>query len=387
MNFMRQFLALLRMSSSGIMQRPGPVLTITIGVTCAVGVLVAMLALGSGARRQVLAGVREDRVVVNSHGARGIESSIPRDEADTVRDLPGIKKGNDGKPLVEFQSVVPIEARRRVTDARIFFPLVGITGGPADTDPDLHLTEGRVFRPGLHELIASHPCVRQFSGFEIGDKRSIGGVEWSIVGHFSQGDTQQCAVLADAETLMSIFHNNTYTQATATLQSPADYSILQRALESNPTLHLEVHHERESREEGIRQLNALLNFAAYFVGSIMAIGATLGAVNSLYTIVDSRRREIATLRAIGFGAAPVGAAILCESILLALPGALLGVILAWALFQRMSVSPFGFSFLLDVTPRLAVIGVLWALAMGLIGGVLPALRAARVPVTTALRAT
>jgi len=107
----------------------------------------------------------------------------------------------------------------------------------------------------------------------------------------------------------------------------------------------------------------------------------------LYSIVDSRRREIATLRAIGFGSAPVGAAILCESIVLALPGALLGVLLAWALFQRMSVSPFGFSFLLDVTPRLAVIGVLWALAMGLFGGLLPAWRATRVPVTTALRAT
>ena len=387
MNFVRQFLALLRMSLSGILRRPGSALTIIIGVTCAVGVLVSMLAMGSGARRQVMAGVREDHVVVNSHGARGIQSSIPRDEADTVRDLPGIKKGKDGKPLVEFQSVVPIEARRRVTDRRVFFPLVGITGAPTDNDPDLQLTEGRVYRPGLHELIASHPCVRQFTGFEIGDKRSIGGVDWTIVGHFSQGDNQLCVVLADAETLMAVFHNNAYTQATATVQSAADYSVLQHALESNPTLHLEVRHERETREEGIRQLNALLNFAAYFVGSIMAIGATLGAVNSLYSIVDSRRREIATLRAIGFGSAPVGAAILCESIVLALPGALLGVLLAWALFQRMSVSPFGFSFLLDVTPRLAVIGVLWALAMGLFGGLLPAWRATRVPVTTALRAT
>jgi putative ABC transport system permease protein len=163
--------------------------------------------------------------------------------------------------------------------------------------------------------------------------------------------------------------------------------VLRRALESNPTLHLEVRHEREAREEGIRQLNGLLNFAAYFVGSIMAVGATLGAVNSLYTIIDSRRREIATLRALGFGSAPVAAAILCESMVLALPGALLGVLLARALFHNMAVSPFGFSFLLDVTPRLAVIGMLWALAMGLLGGLLPALRAARVPVTTALRAT
>jgi putative ABC transport system permease protein len=192
-------------------------------------------------------------------------------------------------------------------------------------------------------------------------------------------------VLTDAEILMSTFNSNTYTEATATLRSPADYGLLQRAIASNPSLHLEVRHEREAREEGIRRLNGLLNFAAYFVGSIMAIGATLGAVNSLYSMVDARRREIATLRAIGFGAAAVAASILCESIVLALPGALLGVLLAWALFQRMAVSPFGFSFLLDVTPALALIGVLWALAMGLIGGLLPALRAARVPVTTALR--
>ena len=388
MNFTRQFLALLRMSLAGITRRPAAVLTIIIGVTCAVAVLVSMLAMGSGARRQVLAGVHEDRVVVNSHGASGILSSIPREEADTVRSLPGIKRGSDGKPLVEFQSVVPIEARRRVTGARIFFPLVGITGGPfSEADPELHLTEGRAFRGGLHELIASRPCVRQFTGFGIGDKRSIGGVDWTIVGHFDQGDSQQCAVLADAEILMSTLNSNTYTQATATLRSPADYEVLRNALESNPTLHLEVRHEREAREEGIKQLNALLNFAAYFVGSIMAIGATLGAVNSLYSIVDSRRREIATLRAIGFGSAPVAAAILCESMVLALPGALLGVLLARALFDRMAVSPFGFSFLLDVPPGLAVIGVLWALAMGLIGGLLPALRAARVPVTTALRAT
>ena len=118
----------------------------------------------------------------------------------------------------------------------------------------------------------------------------------------------------------------------------------------------------------------------------MAVGATLGAVNSLYSIVDARRRELATLRAIGFGSGAIVAATLVESMLLALPGALLGAALAWIFFHGMAVSPFGFSFQLDVTPQLAEIGIVWALAMGLIGGLLPALRAARVPVTTALRA-
>jgi putative ABC transport system permease protein len=387
MNFLRQFFALLRMSLSGVTQRPSSLLTIVIGVTCAVAVLVSMLSMGSGARRQVLAGVREDRVVVTSHGASGLLSSIPRDAAETVRGLPGIRRGSDGKPEVDFQYIVVIEARRRITDRRTFFPLIGVTRPPfADAQSDVYLTEGRSFQPGLHELIATTPCVRQFTGFAIGDKRPIAGADWTIVGHYDQKDVQQCVVLTDAEILMSTYSSNTYTQATATLNSLADYGVLQRALEQNPSLHLEVKHESEAREEGIRQLNGLLNFAAYFVGSIMAIGATLGAVNSLYSIVDSRRREIATLRALGFGPVAVAASILCESILLALPGALLGVLLAWALFHRMAVSPFGFSFLLDVTPRLAVIGVVWALAMGLIGGLFPAVRAARVPVTTALRA-
>jgi putative ABC transport system permease protein len=388
LNFCRQFLALLRMSLSGATQRLGSVLTIVIGVACAVAVLVSMLAMGSGARRQVLAGVHEDRVIVNSRGASGIQSSIPRDQADTVRDLPGIKRGSDGKPMVDFQSIVLIEARRRITGRRSFFPLVGVTSPPfADAQPELHLTAGRSFQPGLHEIVANTPCARQFTGFAIGDKRAIGGADWTVVGHYVEGDVQQCTVLADAESLMSTFNSNTYTQATATLQSPAAYDALRSALESNPALHLEVRREAEAREEDIKGLNGLLNFAAYFVGLIMAIGATLGAVNSLYSIVDARRSDIATLRAIGFGSAAVAASILCESILLALPGAVLGVALAWALFHRMAISPFGFSFLLDVTPKLAVIGVVWALAMGFIGGLLPALRAARLPVTAALRAT
>ncbi len=388
MTFARQFVALLLMSLSGLTRRVGSVLTITIGVTCAVGVLISMLSMGTGARRQALGNVRDDRVVLNSLGARGIQSSVPRDQADTIRDLPGIRKGSDGKPIVEFQTMVLLEGRRRVTGTRIFFPLIGTTGAPFDEfQPEMRLTEGRVFHPGLHELIASVPCVRQFTGFEIGAARPIRGIDWTIVGHFEQGDAQQCIVLTDAEILMSTFSSNTYTQVSAMLQSPGDYAALRHELEAHPTLHLEVRRERDAIEEGIRQLNGLLNFAAYFVGSIMAIGATLGAVNSMYAIVDSRRREIATLRAIGFGSASIVASILCESILLALPGALLGMMLAWALFHRMSVSPFGFSFRLDVSAGLAAVGVIWALAMGLIGGLLPALRAARVAVTEALRAT
>jgi putative ABC transport system permease protein len=388
MNFLRQFGALLTMSLAGARQRLGSILTIIIGVTCAVAVLVSMLSMGSGARRQALGNVRDDRVVLSSLGARGIGSSIPRDEAEKVLALPGIRSGSDGKPIVMFQTIVPIEARRRVTGTRLFFLLLGVTGAPlSEYQPELRLTEGRMFRPGLHELIAGNSCTRQLTGFGLGDQRAVRGIDWTIVGHFDFGNTQQCFVFTDAETLMPTFSSNTYTQVLAMLKSPAEFPGFKGALEANPSLHLEVLPERDAVEEGIKQFTGLLNFAAYFVGSIMAVGATLGAVNSLYSIVDSRRREIATLRALGFANRPIVASILCESILLALPGALLGGLLAWALFHRMAVSPFGFSFQLDVTPTLAVIGIVWALAIGLVGGLLPAVRAARVPVTTALRAT
>ncbi len=387
MSFGRQFTALLLMNLAAVRARFGAVLTIVIGVACAVGVLVSMLAMGTGARVQALGEARADRVVVTSLGAVGIQSNIPRDEAASVRDLPGIKKGADGKPIVVFQAFVPIEARRRVTGARTFFPLIGVTGASLkDYEPEMHLTDGRMFRPGLHELAASNACVRQYTGFELGAKREIRGIDWIIVGHFDQGHSQQCVVSTDAEALMSVFSRNTYNNVVLMLRSAGDFATFNKALAANPALHLEARPEPQAVEEQLKQFTQLLNFTAYFVGSIMAVGATLGAVNSLYAIVDSRRRELATLRAVGFRSGPIALAMLCESILLALPGALLGCLLAWVFFHGMAVSPFGFSFQLDVTPTLAVIGIAWALFMGLIGGLLPAIRAGRVPVTTALRA-
>jgi putative ABC transport system permease protein len=387
MSFIRQFFGILHVNLSGITQRAGSVLTIIIGVTCTVGVLVSMLAMGTGARRQEVENVREDAVVLNSTGARPGGSTISKEEAAIVRNLPGIRKDSKGEPMIDLEALAMIEGRRRVTGVRIYFPVVGVPAYQAEHRPEMHFTSGRMFRPGLYELIASHPCVRQFTGFEIGDRRPIRGHDWVVVGHFEQGDTQQCVVLADVNTIMSAFARNTYSQITVRLQSPGDYAVLHDAVQANPALHLEVLHERQAREDTFKELNALLDFVSYFVGAIMAIGATLGAVNAQYAMVDSRRRELATLRAIGFGPGALVASILVESVLLALPGALLGGFLAWAFFNGLSASPFGYSFRLAVTPALAVLGIAWALVMGLVGGLLPALRATRIPVTTALRAT
>ena len=387
MTALRQFAGILALNLAGIGVRLGSVLTIVVGVTCAVGVLVSMLAMGAGARAQELAGVSNDDVVLSGTGGRGIQSNIPKSEAAAVRDLPGIKKNSKGEPMVTFQTFLPFEGRRRVTGRRIFFPLIGSSSTFDEPSPNFRFTAGRPFKRGLHELIASNPCVRQFTGFELGDRRPLRGADWTIVGHFDQGSAQQCIVFADVDTLMSTFGRNSYTRVSATLESPDRFDALRAAVQADPSLHLEVRHEREVVQDDFRQLNALLDFVSYFVGSIMAVGATLGAVNSLYAIVDARRRELATLRALGFRALPIFAAVLVEAMLLALPGALLGGLLAWLLFNGLAASPFGFSFKLAVTPALAVLGIVWALVMGLVGGLLPALRAGRVSVTTALRAT
>ena len=386
MNFARQCFAIVSVNLSEVTQRAASVLTIIVGVACAVGVLVSMLAMGTGARRQEMGEVRADHVVLITSGARYRQSNISRDEAAAILQLPGVRKGAEGEPIVVLESMFPIEGRRRVTGNRIYFPLVGTTQTLTHYQPELRFAGGRMFQPGLHELIASNPCARQFTGFEIGDRRPIHGNDWTIVGHFEEGQAQQCIVYADVDSMMSTFHQNSYASVMVRLQSAADFDALRDAIKANPSLHLEAKHESDVVEDDFKQLNAILDFVSYFVGTIMAIAATLGAVNSLYAIVDSRRRELATLRAIGFGSGAIVVSILVESILLALPGALLGSVLAWLLFNGLSASPFGYSFQLAVTPSLVALGIAWALGMGLLGGLLPALRAARVPVTTALRA-
>jgi len=387
MRFPGQLFAILRVNLSGMSQRIGSVLTIIVGVTCAVGVLVSMLAMGTGAREQELGNARADRVILMTTGTRLGQGSITREEAAVVLGLPGVRKDAKGDPVVVLESMVFIEGRRRGTGNRIYFPLVGVTPNVSEYAPEIHFTAGRTFSRGLHELVAGNPCARQFKDFEIGARRPLHGGDWTIDGHFDLGQEQQCTVYADVGSIMTAFARNTYSSIRVMLQSPEAYAVFRDAVTNNPTLHLDVHHERDAIEEAFKPLNSILNFVSLFVGTIMAIAATLGAVNSLYAMVDSRRREMATLRAIGFGSGAVVVSVLLESMLLALPGALLGSLLAWLLFNGLSASPFGYSFRLSVTFSLAVLGIEWALAMGLLGGLLPALRAARMPVTTALRAT
>lgn len=387
MHLVRQFWALLLMNLAGVPARLGLVCTIVLGVTCAVGVLVSMLAMVVGAREETLGTASPNRAVLTSIDAPSTaQSNVSRDDLPQIEQLPGIRRNAAGKPIVALQLVVFIQARSRADRSRAGFPLIAVTPGFTDYQPELRITAGRMFRPGLHELIASDKCARQYEGFSVGSKRHLRGGEWVVVGNFVLPSTV-CLVFADGATILSATGRQTYNQANVMLESPAAFADLTRALKADPALHLKAQHQADVLAQNTSQLDGLLNFASYFLGAIMALAATIGAANSLYAIVEGRRRELATLRAVGFNGAPIVASIVLESVLLAVPGALLGALLAWLLFNGLLTSPLGASFHMAVTPALALLGLGWALGIGLISGLMPALRAASVPVTAALRAT
>ena len=388
MTFARQFAGVLRVNVLSLLERRSQALTLVLGVACAVGVLVSMLAMCVGARRREMADVRTDRAVLMSVGAPdATQSSISKDQAASISDLPDIRQGPDHKPIAVAQLLVTMVARERSDGRRITFPLIGVTPGLTRLMPELHLTAGRMFTPGLDEVIASNRCAKQFSGFGLGDKQEIQGIDWVVVGHFDQGHgEEECLVYADAGSAFAAFRRDSYNQVTVMLQSPSDFSDLQKAVRADPMLRVEAMRESQVIEEKYKRFNGILFFTSYFVGAVMALGATLGAANSLYAIVDARRRELATLRAVGFRSGPIVASMLCEAELLAVLGALVGAALGWFFFNGLSASPFGFTFHLAVTLQLLLLGVGWALIIGLAAGLLPAVRAARMPVTAALRA-
>ncbi|HEY6453055.1 MAG TPA: ABC transporter permease [Steroidobacteraceae bacterium] len=389
MSRFKQIGALLQMSVRGIPQRLVASLATAAGIACVVGVLVAMLSMGAGARRMAMQNVRADRAMVTTKGSQSVfVSGLSAQAVATIEDEPGIKRDADGKPLAAAYTLTQVDLYKKSNHVRSSSLLYGVSPRYFEVNPDVRIMAGRAFRPGLHELIAGKSRYEQFEGLEIGDKIRARGVDWTVVGRFTEnGGSLENALLGDADTVTSAFGRNNMQVVIAVLESAAQFDAFAATLKSDPAIDVDAKHEAEWAAAGAKGLTGILNFISYFVGTVMALGASLGALNVMYSIVDGRKRELATLRAIGFGGGPIMVSVLLESLLLALPGALLGALLAWAWFNGSSVSPVGTSIKLVVTPALVAIGTLWALAIGLVGGFLPALRAARLPVATALRAT
>jgi putative ABC transport system permease protein len=260
--------------------------------------------------------------------------------------------------------------------------------------PEIKLVDGQMFHPGLRELVVGRAAQQQFNGLDIGSRVTIHESEWTVVGVFeSHGDTHESEIFADADTTLSAFRRgNTFQSVSVMLDSPVSFGAFKNALTSDPQLTVEVHTEPEYLAALSETLAKVMNFVANFVGGIMAVGAVFGALNTMYTAVSTRSREIATLRAIGFGATPVVISVLVESMLLSLIGGALGAAAAWAMFNGNAANTLGGNFTqvvfhLTVTPELIAKGIIWACCIGFVGSLFPSIRAARLPVATALRAT
>ena len=388
MSFFKQTFALTATAFRSIGQRRGSSLVTLVGVTTVVAVLVSLLAMTEGATIFTGETSPKDQLVVLSTGSNAApQSTLSRSAVLAAMDAPGLKREPDGTPHATATTMVNVDAiKNDGTRGRIF--IVGWTPGVRLVQPEVRIIEGRWYEPAVHELVVSDPIRKMYRGMNIGDRINLRGTEWTVVGVFAGSDSLGDSVLrADADTVMSAFGRTTYQQVVVRLASLADGAVFRQALEDNPAIDVEVKTIAETFQAGFGQLNFLLDFLAYFVGTIMATGAVFGALNSLYSSVDSRRRELATLRAIGFGGGPIIVSVLIEGMALALPGALLGAAIAWALFNGNTVTPAGLIFKLTVTPHVVWVAVLWSLVIGLVGASLPALRAARVPVATALRAT
>jgi len=388
MTFFKQTAALTVTSLRSIAERRGSSLVTIVGVTTVVAVLASLLAMSEGATIFTGVNAAPDQLVVLGRGAGAAPQSVlPRSAVLAAMDAPGVKHEPDGTPHATATTMVNVDAiKKDGTRSQIF--LIGWTPGVKLVQPEVRIVEGRWYEPAVHEVVVSDPIRKMYRGMDIGDHITLRGTEWTVVGVFAGSDSVGDSVLrADADTVMSAFGRTTYQQVIVRLESLAQGPAFRQALADNPSLDVEVKTIPETFKAGFGQLNNLIDFLAYFVGAVMASGAVFGALNSLYASVDSRRRELATLRAIGFGGGPIVLSVLIEGMVLALPGALLGSAIAWVFFNGNVVSPAGLIFKLTVTPHVVWVAVLWSLAIGLIGASLPALRAARVPVATALRAT
>ena len=381
------------MNLRAIPQRVGTSWVIVIGIAVTVAVLVSVLAMVAGFSKTLSSTGRADRVIVLRGGSNAeLNSTISRENTINIMDAPGVKKDADGKPIgsAEMVAVVALPLKKTGTAANL--TVRGIGPKAAALRPEIHLIAGRMFQPAVRELIVGRSAVTQFQGVDIGSHIIVRDSEWTVVGEFeSGGDAHESELMGDIETVLSAFRRNLFQSVTVMLDSPEAFAQYKDKLTTDPTLTVDVKREPDYYAEQSEQLNKLLNFLAFGVGGIMAIGAIFGALNTMYSAVSARSLEIATLRAIGFGAGAVVVSVFVEALLLSLVGGLIGAAAAWLFFNGNTVNTLGANFTqvvfhLTVTPQLLVSGIIWACAIGVVGGLFPAIRAARLPVATALRA-
>jgi putative ABC transport system permease protein len=390
---LKQLIAVISMSLQTLPQRLGASSVIVIGIAGVVAVLVSVLAMGAGFKHTLADSGRDDRVIILRGGSDAeLNSNLTRTDIATISNAPGLAKDAAGKAVLssELVTVVNVPKLDTGTDANVTLRGVGLK--LAEVRPELKIVSGKMFRPAVRELIAGVGAAKLFRGLTVGSVLRLRNVDWTVTGIFStNGDVRESELLADVDTVGSSIERTGYSSAVGLLSSAAAFTAFKDSLTSDPTLTVDVQRERDYYAKQSAGLTKTINIVGTTVAVIMAIGAMFGALNTMYSAVAARGMEIATLRAIGFGAFPVLFGVIIESLLLALLGGVIGASLAWLFFNGHTVSTLGAAFAqvvfqLTVTRALIITGIIWACIIGLLGGFFPALRAARLPVAEALRA-
>jgi putative ABC transport system permease protein len=382
------------MNLRGLPQRLGPSFVIIIGSAGVVAVLVSVLAMSVGMSKTLQGTGRDDRAIVLRKGSVSESgSALTRSAAQIIVDAPGIRHDSDGKPLVTAEPLRLLKLFKRDDGSEVTAVLRGLGTQAALVRPEMKIIEGRLYRPAVNELIVGKAAKAQYRGTEIGSRITTRTATWVVVGTFTtNGDSHESELMGDADTVMSSDNGSTYGGITVLLDEPSSLHTLADSLASNPALRVDVARERDYFSRQSNTVSRLLSVLLHVVGSIMGVGAVFGALNTMYSAVSTRTTEIATLRAIGFRSTPIVVSVLIEALLLAAAGGILGACAAWLFFNGRTVSTTQGSayaqliFDLRVTLQLAIIGIAVSGVIGLIGGLFPAVRAARLPIATALRA-
>ena len=388
----RQVLSVIQVGIATIPQRIGSSSVVVVGIAGVVAVLIALLAMAQGfAQTLKETGDDQTAIVMRAGSNSEINSVLDHDSAVLVAQAPQVLRGASGEPIASPELVVVASVPKKTTGLDANVELRGIGARAWELRPKVRITEGRKFRPGLRELIVGKDARRQFANVEPGSTLKLGGQLWSVVGAFDSGDSHNSELWADTDIVASAYRRgSSTTSVTVRLTEAGAFDALKAGLESERRLQVDVLTTRNYYNSQSEAIASLIRILGTVVGAIMAVGAVFGALNTMYAAVAARAREIATLRAIGFRGTPVILSVMAETLLLALLGGLLGAALAWAVFDNYTASTLGsnfsqvvFSF--RVSPPLLWDGLKWALTIGLIGGLFPALRAARMPVTAGLR--
>ncbi|HKT10485.1 MAG TPA: FtsX-like permease family protein [Terriglobia bacterium] len=364
-----------------------------LGIAGTVGVFVAMLALAKGFRATLVASGSPDNAIILRAGSNSeMESGVSLSNVNILQDEPGVAREN-GQPLITSEVVViaPFPLRSTHTDANV--QVRGVSPNVLTVRQNVRIVKGRMFRPGLAELVVGSNAVKSYAGLNVGNKVRFGGGEWTITGIFDAGGSAfDSEVWCDANVLDGVYKRpaNVFQSATVHLTSPDAFQMFRDAVSKDPRLNVDVSREIDYYAKQSQTFTRLITILGGLVAAIMAVGAIFGALNTMYSAVAERTREIAVMRALGFGAAAVVFSFLIEALLIAFVGGALGCAavlplngfttgaMNWQTFSHLA-------FAFKITPNLMAGGIIFALGMGIVGGLLPAVHAARQPVAHALR--